>query len=131
VDMWAVGAIFAEMCTRKPLFPGDSEIDEIFKIFRYVTLMPLEPMLMMTSDSLVLQTRRSGQVLRHSLISSLHFQNGSVTQRVPSFLAWKKMGWISLMLCWSMTLRDASQRSRHACIRTFNTAAHIIPVETG
>jgi cyclin-dependent kinase len=36
VDMWSVGCIFAEMCTRKPLFPGDSEIDEIFKIFRYV-----------------------------------------------------------------------------------------------
>lgn len=36
VDMWSVGAIFAEMCTRKPLFPGDSEIDEIFKIFRSV-----------------------------------------------------------------------------------------------
>jgi cyclin-dependent kinase len=35
--MWSVGCIFAEMCTRKPLFPGDSEIDEIFKIFRYVT----------------------------------------------------------------------------------------------
>lgn len=34
--MWSVGAIFAEMCTRKPLFPGDSEIDEIFKIFRLV-----------------------------------------------------------------------------------------------
>ncbi|GAB1195062.1 kinase-like domain-containing protein [Aspergillus pseudonomiae] len=34
VDMWSCGAIFAEMCTRKPLFPGDSEIDEIFKIFR-------------------------------------------------------------------------------------------------
>jgi cyclin-dependent kinase len=33
--MWSCGAIFAEMCTRKPLFPGDSEIDEIFKIFRY------------------------------------------------------------------------------------------------
>jgi len=38
VDMWSVGCIFAEMCTRKPLFPGDSEIDEIFKIFRYVFL---------------------------------------------------------------------------------------------
>ena len=36
VDMWSVGCIFAEMCTRKPLFPGDSEIDEIFKIFRYL-----------------------------------------------------------------------------------------------
>ena len=35
--MWSVGCIFAEMCTRKPLFPGDSEIDEIFKIFRYAT----------------------------------------------------------------------------------------------
>ncbi|CAG8908895.1 unnamed protein product [Penicillium egyptiacum] len=34
VDMWSVGAIFAEMCTRKPLFPGDSEVDQIFKIFR-------------------------------------------------------------------------------------------------
>ncbi|KAJ6059900.1 hypothetical protein N7499_003114 [Penicillium canescens] len=34
VDMWSVGTIFAEMYTRKPLFPGDSEIDEIFKIFR-------------------------------------------------------------------------------------------------
>jgi len=37
VDMWSMGCIFAEMCTRKPLFPGDSEIDEIFKIFRYAT----------------------------------------------------------------------------------------------
>jgi cyclin-dependent kinase len=41
VDMWSVGCIFAEMCTRKPLFPGDSEIDEIFKIFRYVVLTQL------------------------------------------------------------------------------------------
>lgn len=34
VDMWSVGCIFAEMCNRKPPFPGDSEIDEIFRIFR-------------------------------------------------------------------------------------------------
>jgi serine/threonine protein kinase len=32
--MWSVGCIFAEMVTRRPLFPGDSEIDELFKIFR-------------------------------------------------------------------------------------------------
>ncbi|KAJ3682094.1 hypothetical protein LUZ60_014667 [Juncus effusus] len=34
VDMWSVGCIFAEMVTQRPLFPGDSEIDELFKIFR-------------------------------------------------------------------------------------------------
>ncbi|KAI8811681.1 kinase-like domain-containing protein [Cladochytrium replicatum] len=34
VDMWSVGCIFAEMCIKQPLFPGDSEIDEIFRIFR-------------------------------------------------------------------------------------------------
>ncbi|KAH9276563.1 hypothetical protein BASA83_000691 [Batrachochytrium salamandrivorans] len=34
VDMWSVGCIFAEMILKHPLFPGDSEIDEIFRIFR-------------------------------------------------------------------------------------------------
>ena len=34
MDIWSIGCIFAEMVQRRPLFPGDSEIDEIFKIFR-------------------------------------------------------------------------------------------------
>lgn len=34
VDVWSVGCIFAEMVNQKALFPGDSEIDELFKIFR-------------------------------------------------------------------------------------------------
>ncbi|KZV45247.1 cyclin-dependent kinase F-4, partial [Dorcoceras hygrometricum] len=32
VDMWAMGAIMAELCTLRPLFPGSSEADEIYKI---------------------------------------------------------------------------------------------------
>ncbi|KAL4236918.1 hypothetical protein ACF0H5_005304 [Mactra antiquata] len=32
IDIWAVGCIMAEMYTLRPLFPGSSEIDEIFKL---------------------------------------------------------------------------------------------------
>ncbi|XP_033097118.1 cyclin-dependent kinase 1-like [Anneissia japonica] len=34
VDVWSIGCIFAEMATKRPLFHGDSEIDQIFRIFR-------------------------------------------------------------------------------------------------
>lgn len=33
VDIWSIGCIFAEMVMRNPLFPGDSEIDQLHKIF--------------------------------------------------------------------------------------------------
>ncbi|CAG7732341.1 unnamed protein product, partial [Allacma fusca] len=32
VDIWAVGCLFAEMMTGEPLFPGDSDIDQLFLI---------------------------------------------------------------------------------------------------
>jgi len=34
VDLWSIGCIFAEMVNQKPLFPGESEIDQLFKIFQ-------------------------------------------------------------------------------------------------
>ncbi|KAK3760401.1 hypothetical protein RRG08_018629 [Elysia crispata] len=36
-DIWSIGCIFAEMVTKRPLFHGDSEIDQIFRIFRTLT----------------------------------------------------------------------------------------------
>ncbi|XP_054257506.1 cyclin-dependent kinase 1-like [Macrosteles quadrilineatus] len=37
VDIWSVGCIFSEMATKHPLFQGDSEIDQLFRIFRVLS----------------------------------------------------------------------------------------------
>lgn len=34
IDVWSLGCILAEMCTGQTLFRGDSEIDQLFRIFR-------------------------------------------------------------------------------------------------
>ncbi|KAI9355641.1 kinase-like domain-containing protein, partial [Zopfochytrium polystomum] len=40
IDMWAVGAIIAELCSLRPLFPGTSEVDQVFKICSVVGTWP-------------------------------------------------------------------------------------------
>lgn len=32
VDMWAVGAIFGQLLLHAPLFPGDNDIDQLFRV---------------------------------------------------------------------------------------------------
>ena len=34
MDIWALGCIFYELKHRKPLFRGDSEVGQLFKIFK-------------------------------------------------------------------------------------------------
>lgn len=34
VDMWSVGCLLAELLTRKPLFPGNNEADQLDLIFQ-------------------------------------------------------------------------------------------------
>ncbi|MED6271752.1 Cyclin-dependent kinase 4, partial [Characodon lateralis] len=42
VDIWSTGCIFAEMFRRKPLFCGESEMDQLGKIFEVIGLPPQE-----------------------------------------------------------------------------------------
>lgn len=32
IDLWAIGCILSELYTFRPLFPGSSEVDQLFKI---------------------------------------------------------------------------------------------------
>lgn len=34
VDIWSIGCIFTELARKRPLWPGDSEIDMLYRIFR-------------------------------------------------------------------------------------------------
>ncbi|KAJ8036738.1 Cyclin-dependent kinase 6 [Holothuria leucospilota] len=40
VDLWSVGCIFAELHTRRPLFSGQSDIDQLRRIFDVIGLPP-------------------------------------------------------------------------------------------
>ena len=34
VDIWAIGCLLSEMLTGEPLFPGDSDIDQLYHIVK-------------------------------------------------------------------------------------------------
>ncbi|CAJ0931946.1 unnamed protein product, partial [Mesorhabditis belari] len=36
VDIWAMGCIFAELLLRNPIFPGESDLDQLVKIYRFL-----------------------------------------------------------------------------------------------
>lgn len=40
VDVWAIGCLLAEMLTGDPLFPGDSDIDQLYHIVRCLGKLP-------------------------------------------------------------------------------------------
>uniref|UniRef100_UPI00358F9773 serine/threonine-protein kinase MAK-like isoform X2 n=1 Tax=Myxine glutinosa TaxID=7769 RepID=UPI00358F9773 len=66
IDIWAVGCIMAELITLRPLFPGSSEIDQIFKICQVLGA-----------------PTQSNWPEGHQLVASMHFR---WPQIVPSSL---------------------------------------------
>jgi serine/threonine protein kinase len=36
VDIWAIGCIFIELLTKRPLFPGSNEIEQTLMIYKFL-----------------------------------------------------------------------------------------------
>lgn len=75
--------MFAEMAMRQPLFPGDSEIDEIFRIFRFAFCNPLNrtgdihgKSIYLESEHLVRPTKPFGAACPNCPTTKIHFPNG-------------------------------------------------------
>lgn len=71
VDIWAVGCLYAEMMTGEPLFPGESDIDQLFQIVRVLGK---------------LSARHQILIMRNAMFKGMkQEQNTSVTQLFPNW----------------------------------------------
>ena len=50
VDMWSVGCILGELSDGQPLFPGESEIDQLYTIQKVLGPLPPEQMKLFYSN---------------------------------------------------------------------------------
>jgi serine/threonine protein kinase len=80
VDQWAIGCIMGELIDGQPLFPGESDIDQLYIIQRL--LGPL------TTD----QVRQIGMLLFNSLRIFLRLTGGHATLRTAKYVYRLKIG---------------------------------------
>lgn len=52
VDIWATGCLYAEMMTGEPLFPGESDVDQLFQIVRVLGKVNTRHQLLITRNTL-------------------------------------------------------------------------------
>ncbi|KAK9297745.1 hypothetical protein QLX08_008667 [Tetragonisca angustula] len=64
VDVWAVGCLYAEMVTGDPLFPGDSDVDQLHRITKVLGRLCTKHQTLMDHD-------RPGRILRHASVDEL------------------------------------------------------------
>lgn len=81
IDLWSIGTIFAEMTTGWPLFVGDSEIDQLFQIFKILGT-PSEQ----TWPSV---TTLPDFKVGFSILSSLKFSNWNLLEGLFSSMEWE------------------------------------------
>ncbi|CAJ0600943.1 unnamed protein product [Cylicocyclus nassatus] len=100
VDMWSIGCIFAEMATKKPLFQGDSEIDELFRLFR------------------ILGTPTEAEWPGVSQLPDYKptfpkWRGNSLTEKVASFMDPDAIDLLQAMLIYDPSKRISSRRALH------------------
>uniref|UniRef100_A0A7G3AXW9 cyclin-dependent kinase n=2 Tax=Lutzomyia longipalpis TaxID=7200 RepID=A0A7G3AXW9_LUTLO len=52
VDIWATGCLYAEMMTGEPLFPGESDVDQLFQIVRVLGKVTARHQVLITRNTL-------------------------------------------------------------------------------
>ncbi|XP_017884579.1 cyclin-dependent kinase-like 4 [Ceratina calcarata] len=64
VDVWAVGCLFAEMMIGDPLFPGESDVDQLYRITKLLGGL-------CTKHQVIMGRSRPGRMLRHASADEL------------------------------------------------------------
>ncbi|XP_076757096.1 cyclin-dependent kinase-like 4 [Xylocopa sonorina] len=59
IDIWAVGCLYAEMVNGDPLFPGDSDVDQLYRITKVLGGL-------CTKHRAIMGHNTPGQILRHA-----------------------------------------------------------------
>ncbi|XP_061337723.1 serine/threonine-protein kinase MHK [Gastrolobium bilobum] len=102
VDMWAVGAILAELFTLTPLFPGESEIDQLYKIYRVLGMPDLTAFTIGANDSRLLD------IVGHEAVPPM-----KLTDIIPN-ASLEAIDLITQLLSWDPSRRpDADQSLQH------------------
>lgn len=96
IDIWAIGAIMAEMYNFKPLFPGSNEKDTLFKICTVIGA-PSQ------------NTWPKGMIMAKKMnIKFPNFSSNSLRQMIPE-ASDEAIDIMSQMLCWDHSQRNTAQ----------------------
>ncbi|XP_076161644.1 cyclin-dependent kinase-like 4 [Ptiloglossa arizonensis] len=82
VDIWATGCLYSEMVTGQPLFPGESDVDQLYRITK--TLGGL-----CTKHQTIVNHNRAGRLLKHASVDELtelpHFGSSLIRRLFPTW----------------------------------------------
>nr|CAD7258532.1 unnamed protein product [Timema shepardi] len=99
VDIWAIGCLFAEMMSGDPLFPGDSDIDQLFQIIKLLGKLSPRHQTMVARNPMFKGLKKSG--------SGNEVEEGSARSLFKLFPSWPHVALDLLTLCLKL---DPNQR---------------------